>query len=267
MEQIPRQRDPSTGTALVDLDIENRGVVFPLRLHVKADSSRLVVLFNGAVDLSRKSGREFQRSSWTDEIDAHVVNFADPTIQQHPDMALSWGQGNLDHYYLESVAEIVAGICAALRIDPQKRTRLYFGSSAGGYQALVAAALDPGSLCVVNNPQVDWTRHFHESHINRLLKVGFNGLTVEELRESHPHRADVTEYMYKIGNYPETHFWVNAAFEHDILNQLNVFTTGVAKGAVHGDRPVHTVHLYSRTDQGHNPMFKVDTIRAIADAW
>lgn len=246
-----------------ELVVRHRGVSFPLLITTKKDADRVLLLYNGAVDLQKKSSPIYQRATWVNEFDAHVINIDDPSVRLRPDVAIAWGQGTLDHYYSESVHAITNVITSSLGVSDPNR-HVHFGSSAGGYQAFAAAVMDQGSTAVINNPQIDWLQHFMPTHVGRLLEVSFNGLSEDELRSSHSSRHDVTRFAELAGNFPNTHYWVNVAFESDILVQYRAFCEGAARCAnLIENRLIETV-FYSNPSQGHNPLFKHETVERLS---
>ena len=255
----PRLFPLETPTRL-DLVVEGRRVPLLVVRRAHSGRPRVLTLFNGAVDLER-SQREpvFQRSSWWRDIPGTQIYVADPGSLGTDALSLSWGQ-------VSAGTSVIPGTVRALRLlagvlgaaEPSQRT--YFGSSAGGFWAWSAAALDDGSRAVVNNAQIDWTRWMAEA-VNELRFARFDGILPATLRERLPQRTSVLRLWEATGAASQIDYWVNIASKHDRivdLPQVEAFARQRPDLAAH----LH-IHRYEDDAAGHNPLSRDATLRAI----
>ncbi|MBQ9259284.1 MAG: hypothetical protein IJ187_05480 [Neisseriaceae bacterium] len=247
----------------INFHIENN--IFYLRLEGSLSAQQCVVLYNGAVLLDKKNNGIFQRSTWVKELEAFVINVDDPTVRLHKDMALGWGQGTLNNYFSIKMAQNVQLLLEVLNLTTTQR--VHFGSSAGGYQAIVGGSLDTGSRVVVVNPQIDWTHHFVQSHINRLLQVSFSHFTVEALQANYPERVNCLKFVKMQKYIPCIDYYVNASFPHDIKNQCSLFIDFIAENAHLFEQQKFRLFVYNDKKAGHNPPDKNTTIKYIKNAF
>ena len=242
------------------LEIIEKDETYYFRIEGSLSDQNCIILYNGAADIAKKESPIFQRSSWVKDIEGLVINIDDPTVRLRKDIVLGWGQGKIDDYYSINFNNILQKILLALK--KENLNRIHFGSSAGGYQAIVGAALDKGSRAVVCNPQIDWTHHFFEKHITRIREVTFKNYSIEALRSMYLHRLNCIEMAIRLSNLPSTDYYVNSSFIHDMDNQLRYFIDSIsgfkAKELLEGKEI--NIHVYHDAKTGHNPPSKVKTI-------
>lgn len=235
--------------AVVPID----GVDLPVALRTSPGNDRLLILYNGAVDRARASdGVVFQRSSWAEEIQASCLWIADPSLLPRPGAILGWGQISEEAHLPDLIPHLVASIGEALNISPARR--LHFGSSAGGFQALVCAAADAGSTALVNNPQTDWLRYEPRGPVDRVLSDVFAGRTREQLVADMPWRARAWDWFDRAGHVPRTTYVVNTASSDDMLSQLAPFQRALEQ--MHPSNPgvMWEVQHYFDPVAGHSPL-------------
>ncbi|MBQ8790725.1 MAG: hypothetical protein IJZ51_05395 [Ruminiclostridium sp.] len=115
----------------------------------KDTSDKLYVVFNGA----RKTGAELpvlKRWTYYSYIDGTLLNIADPMFRVHDKVKLGWYYGDDEDCYASRIAELAKIVAAKLG----KKEIIFFGSSGGGFAALLAACNCVGSTAVVINPQI-----------------------------------------------------------------------------------------------------------------
>lgn len=245
------------------LEIVEEDVSYYIRLEGSTLDKNCIILYNGAVDIDKKDKPVFQRSSWVNDIEGFVINIDDPTVRLRKDIVLGWGQGKIDNYFSIKFNIILQKILMVMSF--QNVNRIHFGSSAGGYQAIVGAALDKGSRAIVCNPQIDWTHHFFEKHITKIREVTFKNYSVEAIRSMYLHRLNAMEMAIYISNIPSVDYYVNSSFTHDMNNQLRHFIDSIssfrAKRLLEGKEM--NIHVYHDEKNGHNPPSKYKTISFI----
>lgn len=238
--------------------IEAEGVGFPVLIHVNDQySSRLLVMYNGAVDRERsESGIVFQRSSWVNDFHATRIHFADPTILDFPGMSIGWGQLSKERWGIEVYVEILRQLRKALLLPAANRT-LHYGSSAGGHQAIMAATVDRGSQCLANNPQTDITKYWPR-HQARLYQNIFHDDEVgsQTLKEN-PWRLKCVEYFRRTGYIPPLRIVTNVNSRRDFERQFIPFIKAMS-GLEPSKSPV-TFEGYWDPEGGHRALSRKET--------
>ena len=225
---------------------------------------RLLVLFNGAVDRSNgKDPREvFQRRTWCDEIEANVLILADATLQPSNEIAIGWAQGNGTPGLVGAMAQCVSQVQDSIGVS-NSRT-LFYGSSAGGHQALRLHAVFQGSRFLVDNAQFDWTLYYANS-VNKVLNHSFAGLAVQELRDDPAIVTDALRPFLENALPIQGKYMVNIASKADFKVQLPVVEHFLKERALKSDK-VNTkfgIYFYHCPSSGHSPQDKQTTLNEI----
>lgn len=245
----PRRLDVKTPTAVVPLLVVRRNA-----------AERVIILNNGAVDLER-SGRKpiFQRSSWWQDFEAHQIYVCDPGSVGTEALALNWFQSSPPEWPSTHVATALRLISARLGVkDSSKRT--YYGSSAGGFAALLQLCADKNANCIINNAQFDWTR-WYAHHVTPVLEKHFDGALAVDVRKRWPHRANSVVYLSRNPRPLNIEYHVNMASAYDRDIQVPIFEKFLHSyptlcGAI-------SIHRYYDEPQGHNPLRKADTLKIL----
>lgn len=138
-----RLRRTLPGGAPLDALVVNRG------------TSAVVVALHGATDRSRTVLPRFE---WLRSLVAHDVSsifFADPALHLSPRLALAWYTGWADVDVHDEVARWSLKIAETLRAS----RIIFMGASGGGFAALQASSLLPGSEALAFNAQTDIARY------------------------------------------------------------------------------------------------------------
>lgn len=251
----------------IEVIVELKGVSYPIRLTLSHKySGNLLVTYNGAVSRARAAdGVVFQRSSWTPLIRANVLQFCDPTLLSHKGMAIGWGQLNHDVFGIEQYMEILSEVRNHIALPAAEQT-IHFGSSAGGFQALIAASLDRGSMALVNNPQFDWTYYPVTAAVNRVAKNVLGRSSIEDLRNNLPHRCSAAAYFELNGNVPRMRLLINTQSNSDFSDQLPRFMSDLGKSSWLDINRDIEIRLYSHAGTGHNPIHKGHSLNEMNEA-
>jgi len=229
-------------------------------LNIKANSDKLVILLNGAVDRNRSDGPVFQRSSWVSDIPANVLNIADPTVNETNRLSIGWGQSvrgvALDD--MSSMAIQIGNMLGVVNGDD----RIYFGSSAGGFQAVQLATRDVGSKAIVNNPQTDWT-YYMQTSVNAVRRDVYDSLPIEWIRDQYPGNCSIASALKQFGYYPEIDYYVNAESESDVNVHLRRFISEISDFENKEILKKLKINFYGDPVAGQNPLPKGRTISII----
>ncbi|MEW1979286.1 prolyl oligopeptidase family serine peptidase [Kocuria palustris] len=233
----------------------------PLLLVRRPEAERVTILFNGAVDLERTGGQPiFQRSSWWRSIPTHQIYVCDPGTAGEDALSLNWGQESLAHDALPDIGSAVRALCSALGVHDSRR-RTYFGSSAGGFLALMAAAQDEDPHVIVNNAQFDWTR-WMRGGVVALSARRFNAAAPAALRRAIPWRTSALRRLSQRSTPLSVDYWVNIASPHDLKVDLTQ-----AMSFVHDERALaerFAIHRYSDPVSLHNPLGREQTLELLS---
>lgn len=238
-------------------------VTVPALLWVNPEfSDRLLILTNGAVarDESKSPLEVFQRRTWADQFHAHSLYLSDPTLRPDNDLRIGWGQGESGAYALPAMAQVARYVGEALGVSA--RRRLYYGSSAGGFQALQLATRDEGSHALVNNPQIDWTEYVH-SFPRRVAEYVYGTSDLRAIRGEWPDRVSAAKAIDESGYVPRIRYLVNAASENDIESQLTAFMGGVRSVGESLSGTRIEISIYHNEVLGHLPLPKRKTLAEI----
>jgi hypothetical protein len=225
-------------------------------------AGRLLIAFNGAVrrQEDKDPAEVFQRRTWVDEISADVLFLADPTLRSDNQITIGWGQGSGTGYAIPALAQAAFYVAAAL--DVPSRSRLYYGSSAGGFQALQVAARDEGASSLVNIAQIDWTLYMPQN-VRTICHSTYDGKPAAEISEEFPDRTSVAHAFAAFGHVPTTRYLVNAASGNDANAQLPALIKGMRTAVGRAPSPRVDVAVYVDQAGGHNPLSKPKTILEI----
>lgn len=244
----------------IRVDVTTPEISIPLLVVKREHADRLTVLNNGAMDLKRSQGRPiFQRSSWWQEINTHQIYVCDPGTVGTDALPLNWMQGTPPLWVNLQITKSVRIIAAQLGIrDPKKRT--YFGSSAGGFAALLQLCADKQAGCLINNSQFDWTR-WYAHQVTPVLQRYFPGRTAAEVRRYWPHRANALKYLLRTSDPLNITYHVNMASSYDTKIQLPIFEN-LFSSHQSSCGSVNICRYYDK-DQGHNPLLKGPTLNLL----
>lgn len=224
----------------------------PFATMVRPETDKLVIFYNGAVNRSiSPDGKCFQRSTWIDHFDFNCLFIADPTIVRRNDLRLGWGQINSDTFCGELYPKVINEIGEHLGIAPDKR--LHYGSSGGGFQALVSSAADKGSRALVNNPQTDWLLYDSPNSINSVLQNELKSKPVDAWLSSQPWRFRVWDWFSRVENIPNFRLLLNTASPNDRDEHVPALIQGLNKLHSRFPEAMWEIVSYHDSVSKHNP--------------
>ncbi|MEG7335239.1 glycosyl transferase family 2 [Bacillus sp. 0102A] len=239
------------------LIVEFKQVKFEFFLNIKSSSDTLLVLGSGAIDPKKHSLPVFHRHSWADEIACSTIFYNDPTLYLG-NINIGWGQGDKEHFYLETISEIIVKISEIIKIQPEKTT--FYGSSAGGYTSLFLSGMVKGSTALVNNPQTI-VSNYYQSHVLKMLETSYNKRDLEDFPQHLKYRLSIPEFYKKINYIPSIIYYQNLACEHDVNRHFHPFFNQLFE--LTKQKPyINKIdcHFYYDEEKGHNPMGKEETL-------
>lgn len=163
-----------------------KNVPFPMWCHYKG-LKKWVVFFPGA---SRRNipPPVFQRSSFSDELNANVLSLFDPSLLFHKNLTNSWFCGTPARYYSEYLAELLRSFFKNIGVD--NKDILLFGTSAGGLPAFKSAQNLPGSVVWAGNIQ---TKAYEHSAFEKMLPILFPNISKDACIELYQERFEAKQ--------------------------------------------------------------------------
>ncbi|MGL4819356.1 MAG: glycosyl transferase family 2 [Bacilli bacterium] len=244
----------------VKLNVVGYEVPFEFLVTHRPTLQSLVVIGSGAFNPERIKPPIFHRHSWFKEIEASTIFYNDPTFYLNSSLSVAWLQGTAQHFYLETVAEIVREIQA--RMNKANEDLLFYGSSAGGFTSMLLGTLFQGSRVLVNNPQTI-VPNYSKGHVGRMMETSYQGLAHEEAIQTYQHRLEAVAWFVAHRYVPNMTYLQNAGCAHDLSNHLIPFMRTLAEVLPDGAEDVVKVVLYHEKEKGHNPLDKDVTLRYI----
>lgn len=231
-----------------------------------AEPMRLTVFFNGAIERERSGGKVvFQRRTWMKDIHGVSAYIADPTLSAENDLGIGWGLGNKSSWGIPMQAGVVQAIIDDWRfrnrLHPSDGEVQFFGSSAGGFQALAVSALVPVNRVIVNNPQVDWlkyeARRFVLAAVNHVFGPEAN---TSSFRHIWGKRISVPTLMQRSLFLPNVMYLLNVCSQADFNIQFPLLREYYVQ--LPGDAATNNfvVHYYKSPETGHAPLPKEELL-------
>lgn len=245
--------------------IEN-GTVFDFFLDYK-EGQKIVIMLPGAINRD-KNINNFQRFSWSDDVDYSIMSFLDPTIQESNNLGIGWFQGTKDNYALDKLIVLLKNIFKANKI--LQKDILFFGSSAGGFSVLKLANVFVDSKIVVINPQI-YIYKYSKNEYEKLISYSYKGLSKDEILKLYRDRL-VVNIDFTIRKEP-IYYYQNIKDSHHIEQHLNpylktlsrdIFQVVELKDKVKTDKKLY-IFYYNDPESGHSPPNKEKTLALIDD--
>ncbi len=223
----------------------------------KRDSKKLLIFFNGAIDRSRGSLPVFQRKSWIDAFDANILIFDDPTVNNENDLMMGWYIGNAQENVQYHIIQIIKAFLKSLNID--QSDTYCFGSSAGGFMAMITATHLREVTAIVNNPQTDVFK-YHSHIVEQFTTQNFEHRDLA----NYTARFSVPDLIKKLQYIPKVFYWQNIYDEFHYLHHYLYFHKALNDIVKSKTLQVNIeCKVYSDPNAKHNPLGKELTIQYI----
>lgn len=195
-------------------------VKFEFLINYKESSNQAVVFGTGDVgNVSRSLWPRFDRNTWAKDIKANAIYYFDPTVYLG-DTSLGWGYGTEKKWYIENIAVLILEILKKWGITMENT--LFYGSSAGGYTAILLAILLHGKATVIN-PQLI-IPNFWPNLYKKFVEIVTS--KNEPLKEE---RLYITKVVQREAYFPQIHLIQNMFAKRDIQTQLAPFLNEMAE--------------------------------------
>jgi hypothetical protein len=126
------------------------GHMIPFRLTGSKEPDVLVISFHGATNRQKIALPRFQAAPDAGPRSAYL-SLCDPTLNLHEELRLGWYSGSETFPLRSILEELLANTIAHLA----PRRVVFFGTSGGGYAALLYAKSVEGAISLTINPQTD----------------------------------------------------------------------------------------------------------------
>lgn len=166
------------------------------RVHNNTD--KIIVFFNGAINGDLNNDPTFMRWSWANENNLSFICFDDPIVSCTQQTNLGWYIGTSNHDIQEFINDILEHIIKSLKISP--KNIIFYGSSGGGFAAMMAAIRLRGSVAVVSNPQTNIFKYYKTAS-QRFIKSFFENEDVSS-NSSIYYRFSVSDAIKKYNYIP-----------------------------------------------------------------
>jgi len=241
------------------LVVNKDGIKFEFLIKRKVSSKNLIIFGSGAYNINQLKPPIFHRYSWSSEIDENVIYYNDPTLYL-TDITLAWGYGTKDKHYLEIIYKILEKLMNIMSIE--KRKTIIYGSSGGGFMAIMLATFLKGSVALVNNPQVDISKYYL-SQIEKLFMKIYPNENVQDIFQRNRDRISVVD-MFKREEYiPRIVYYQNIACDFDMKSQFYPFINSMKSLEESIFYMPIDIKLYYNKEENHNPLSKNKTINII----
>lgn len=216
-------------------------------------SDELIVGFHGANSKERNFYPRFERVRSLRSLVPAFINFADPTMQ------LENGSGMLLSWYLggpgwDPLFEISKVIRKAMGKSGAKHVA-FVGGSGGGYAALRASTLFPGSLAYVQEPQTSLALYI-PSVVEKYFQTVWPGWNQKSLLEAFPERFDMNE-LYRVSSPNNFVYYTQSRADvSHVRDHFEPFcsSVGVSTEGGNNSTQTRTLKLYDGEVAGHGRM-------------
>lgn len=146
-------------------------IKYPVFVKTKKNSRKLYVLLSGG----RTPGKtgfldtlpRFKRWSFYNYFDGHVIVFDDPMYSTFPDLLVGWFYGTKDRSYCLDICEISKVLAEKLGASEI----CYYGSSSGGYAALLCSTFNANSTAIAINPQLNLRTDWYKVKFKKITGI------------------------------------------------------------------------------------------------
>ncbi|MET4077416.1 hypothetical protein [Janibacter sp. UYMM211] len=249
--------------------IEEDGLRYDFFSSLRSGSRLLLVVGQSALVRSQVVLPAFQRWTWSEDIphtSAMVLN--DPILYLDDTLNAGWWFGTRERDTAREMADIVGRTKDELGLEAGQV--VFYGGSAGGFSSLHMAACLPGSIAVVDIPQIDMRRYQQVGEADRAAAVAFDVTRIADTPPELWHRIDVTERFAHERHVPDHLYLQNVRDQSHVADHYGYFVSRVSALAKEHGWAQHRAQteMYSQLSLvrgGHFPLNRADTMERIAE--
>lgn len=191
-----------------------KGFRFSFLCNFKPWTSKLVIVNQSAIDVSRQSPPVYQRWKWADDFNATVLILNDPMLYIGDRLNGGWMVGSKEVDLIYLFVQEVKKVLKKMRMN--NNDVVFYGGSAGGFTSLQMASCLRNSTAIVDIPQTDLTRYQHITQIIRAFEAGFGVNSYKEIKDNFLERLSVIPRMKKENSEFNLIFLQNINDEHHV---------------------------------------------------
>jgi hypothetical protein len=168
--------------------VEEAGINYPVKLKLLEGADKLFIMLNGAVDRNKSELPVFARWNWGKILGGHVLAVCDPTLYMSESLSLGWFLGRPDLHAIPGLVRLAEAFRERLGVEQGRM--IFYGSSGGGFAAMIAACNSMQGRAIAVNPQTDIFR-YHIRHVQSLVDVLGGESWAAGSLQAHPERWQV----------------------------------------------------------------------------
>ncbi|MBT2801109.1 hypothetical protein J7J49_07215 [Halomonas sp. ISL-56] len=163
-----------------------RHVFFPVYINYKGKENWLV--FTPGACSRNKPMPIFQRSSYSEHVDANVISLFDPGLLLNKNLTNTWFSGTPARYFGDYISDLLKSFFKS--VDIEGENVFLFGTSAGGLPAFKIAQKLKGATVWCGNIQ---TKAYKHSAFKKMLPVLYPNKIESEVVKEFSNRFDISK--------------------------------------------------------------------------
>jgi glycosyltransferase involved in cell wall biosynthesis len=239
------------------LEVKKDNVKYEYLINRKAEGNKLIVFNNGAIEGGNIKLPIFQRHSWVNLLKTSSVFCMDPTMYVN-DLAVGWGIGKNNEYYLENSSLILKTIIQKMNIELENT--VIYGTSAGGFLSIIMGTYLKGTKVVADNTQLDISNWAYIDAVDCVLEYCFDNIgTALKYQE----RFNVVDTFIKHKYVPKIYLHVNLCSKVDNSMQLVPFLQKIENMRNIVEYNEIEIILHFQPNKGHEGLSQDEALKTI----
>ncbi len=196
----------------------------------------------------------FSRWKWHSKFPFNVINISDPALKEHKLHGTWFLDKTTDH--IKNISEFVSKTAKILGLEKI----IFYGSSMGGFSALMCASEVKNSYAIAEVPQLDLRKYFFKNAISLLEEKNLSNENIDSFYERHPERVSVIERFNKNSKIPNAMIITNR-MDQEFIDHLNLTVelfSDIKKYKESGD-----ITYEIKVDGGHSTLSEDDIMMHI----
>lgn len=241
------------------LEIKKDNVKYEYLINHLSNNDKLIIFNNGAIAGGNVKYPIFQRHSWSTTLKTSSIFCMDPTLYIN-DLAVGWGVGKNDNYYLENSSIILKKIIEKINIKLEDT--VIYGTSAGGFMSIIMGIYLKGARVVADNPQLDISNWAFISAVDYVINYCFDNIS---MALKYPERFNVVDSFIKNNYVPKIYLHINLCSKVDNSMQLVPFLEKIEKMKSIKEYNNIEITLHYEEEKGHDGLTQEEALKVIYD--
>lgn len=222
---------------------------------INDNTDKIIVFFNGAINGDLNNNPTFMRWSWANDNNLSFICFDDPIVSCTQLTNLGWYIGTSNYDLQQFINNILEHIIKSLKLSPENI--IFYGSSGGGFAAMMAAIRLRGSVAVVSNPQTNIFKYY-KSATQRFIDNFFNEKDISS-NSSNYYRFSVTDAIKKYNYIPAILYIQNIQDKFHLERHLLPFQEYIFETFLSiGDYPNKIYFNFFNDNKGHSSFSNIE---------